>query len=59
MYNNIPWFLQLLAEVVQYTPNYLLMIDLVLFWQLQAAQASSRVQKWGGKGTDEVKPLLE
>ncbi|GJN04292.1 hypothetical protein PR202_ga21830 [Eleusine coracana subsp. coracana] len=24
-----------------------------------AAQASSRVQKWGGRGTDEIKPLLE
>jgi MATE family multidrug resistance protein len=28
-------------------------------WQLQAAQALSRVQKWGGKGTDKVKPLLQ
>ncbi|AQK51562.1 Putative MATE efflux family protein [Zea mays] len=28
-------------------------------WKAEAAQASGRVQKWGGKGTDEVKPLLE
>ncbi|CAD6265105.1 unnamed protein product [Miscanthus lutarioriparius] len=28
-------------------------------WKAEAAQASSRVQKWGGKGTDEVKPLLQ
>ncbi|PAN36741.1 hypothetical protein PAHAL_6G306600 [Panicum hallii] len=30
-------------------------------WKAEAAQASSRVQKWGGKGTDEevIKPLLE
>jgi hypothetical protein len=33
----------------------------ILILLLQAAQASSRVQKWGGKGTDEevIKPLLE
>ena len=32
-------------------------------WKAEAAQASSRVQKWGGKGTDDDeqvnKPLLE
>jgi hypothetical protein len=48
-------FLQLQAEAM--ADNCLLMI--FLFWQLQAAQASSRVQKWGGKGPDEVKPLLQ
>ncbi|GJN15419.1 hypothetical protein PR202_gb02332 [Eleusine coracana subsp. coracana] len=28
-------------------------------WKAEAAQASSRVQKWGGRGADEIKPLLE
>ncbi|CAL4992909.1 unnamed protein product [Urochloa decumbens] len=28
-------------------------------WKAEAAQASNRVQKWGGVGADETKPLLE